>query len=374
MTPPAAPPPGASAQPTSRRQFLKLAGLGLWLGLMPPRRSLLDRLGLDTHRPQPDEARDALQRLQALDSGQQGRVLDTHIPVLDAPRFNANKVNTYWRDRVLPITDVIVSEDVSSHNRIWYRIGDEGYAHSGAIQPVRTEMNAVVSELPENGAPAVVTVPFTDGRWASGPNQPVAYRFYYETTHWITGITRASNDEVWYHIQDDKWDFLFYAPAEHFRLLTMEDMSPISPQVPDAMKRIEVHIRDQVMVAYEWDEPVYMSRVATGAQFSNGDFSTPPGHYVIFHKRPSRHMAAGNLAANSYDLPGVPWNAYITEAGIAFHGTYWHNNFGHPRSHGCINLPSQAARWLFRWSLPSVPTGEQFEWDHLGGTKVDIIA
>jgi len=340
---------------------------------MAPHRSLLDRLGLDAHRPQPDETSEALLRLQTLDPGQQGRVLDTHIPVMDAPRFDANKVNTYWRDRVLPITDVIVSEDLSSHNRIWYRIGSEGYAHSGAIQPVRTEMNEVAAGLPEGGTHAMVTVPYTDGRWTHGFNQPVAYRFYYETTYWVTGITRASNDEVWYHIQDDKWDFTFFAPAQHFRLLTAEDLSPISPQVPDVMKRIEVHLRDQVMVAYEWDEPVYMSRVATGAQFSNGDFSTPRGHYSIFHKRPSRHMAAGNLAANSYDLPGVPWNSYITEEGIAFHGTYWHNNFGHPRSHGCINLPSQAARWLFRWSLPNVPMGEQFKWDHLSGTKVDII-
>jgi len=58
-------------------------------------------------------------------------------------------------------------------------------------------------------------------------------------------------------------------------------------------------------------------------------------------------MARGNLAANGYDLPGVPWNSYITEEGIAFHGTYWHNNFGKPRSHGCINLTPRLRNGFF---------------------------
>jgi hypothetical protein len=81
-----------------------------------------------------------------------------------------------------------------------------------------------------------------------------------------------------------------------------------------------------------------MARVATGAVFSNGDFSTQPGRYMTFHKRSSRHMARGNLAANGYDLPGVPWNSYITEEGIAFHGTYWHNNFGVHAATGASTL------------------------------------
>jgi hypothetical protein len=69
-----------------------------------------------------------------------------------------------------------------------------------------------------------------------------------------------------------------------------------------------------------------MARIASGGKFRDGNFATPSGSYLTFHKRPSRHMAAGNLAANGYDLPGVPWISYITESGIAFHGTYWHNN------------------------------------------------
>lgn len=81
-------------------------------------------------------------------------------------------------------------------------------------------------------------------------------------------------------------------------------------------------------------------------------------------------MAAGNLATG-YDLPGVPWVSYITDSGIAFHGTYWHNDYGVPRSHGCLNMSSQAAKWLYRWTQPVVPAEEQEVWVGYG-TEVII--
>ena len=54
----------------------------------------------------------------------------------------------------------------------------------------------------------------------------------------------------------------------------------------------------------------------------------------------------------SFDLPGIPWVSYFTTGGVAFHGTYWHNDYGAPRSHGCVNVTSEDAKWLFRWSMP----------------------
>ena len=115
-----------------------------------------------------------------------------------------------------------------------------------------------------------------------------------------------------------------------------------------------------------------MTRAATGAQFSDGDFRTPKGQYVTNRKRPSRHMAAGDRAApNSYDLPGEPWVSYLTKSGIAFHGTYWHNDFGNPRSHGCINVSSEAARWIYRWTSPHVPINEIY-WSEQTGTVVTV--
>ena len=90
-------------------------------------------------------------------------------------------------------------------------------------------------------------------------------------------------------------------------------------------------------------------------------------------KRPSRHMAGGDLAAaDGFDLPGVPWVSYINGRGVALHGTYWHNDYGRPRSHGCINLTPEAAKWIYRWTIPAVPPAEGLVWeDH--GTRVVVV-
>jgi hypothetical protein len=356
----------------SRRDFLRLGTLGL--GLLLP----------ITHRParylpwslprnlSPRAAVQQAIEAQSLDPGQQGRVLDRFINLYDRPTFSAQRITSYWRDQVIPITQVTVGSLDDSHNIVWYHIGDEGYAHSGSIQPVLTLPNLPASHLPEAGALAEVTVPFTDARLLPGSDQRVAYRYYYGTTHWVVGLQTLSNGETWYRILDDKWEYLYSVPSAHLRILSPDNLAPLSPETPPVFKRIEVHIPDQILIAYEIDEPVFVTRVATGAIFSNGNFSTPLGRFITFHKRGSRHMAAGNLAANGYDLPGVPWNCYITQEGVAFHGTYWHNNFGRPRSHGCINLTTKAANWLYRWTMPAVSPTEQYSYEQYG-TMVEII-
>jgi hypothetical protein len=361
----------------SRRDFLKLGGmtLGLTFGLFLPGWNKTTSFekpwsifsGLDAK-----EAVAVLNNNQGLDPGQQGRVLEESIDVFDIPSFKGNKLDTFWRDRIIPITEATLGNEEESHNPVWYKIGDEGYAHSGSIQPVRTILNTPADEIPEGGILAEVTVPFTDARWSPGKDQLVAYRFYYETTYWVVKIVHDSSGVPWYSVLDDKWEFIFYVPAAHLRLIPVEELNPLSPEIHPALKRIEVHLPEQIVIAYEMDEPVFMARTATGAKFSNGDYSTPTGRRITFHKRASRHMAAGNLAANSYDLPGVPWNSYITEEGIAFHGTYWHNNYGRPRSHGCINLSPRAAKWIYLWTLPTVPPDQPGAYENYG-TAVDII-
>jgi lipoprotein-anchoring transpeptidase ErfK/SrfK len=135
---------------------------------------------------------------------------------------------------------------------------------------------------------------------------------------------------------------------------------------------MEIHLEKQVLIAYEWDRPVFTARIASGARFSTGNYETPIGRFVVFHKMPSRHMAAGDIASNGYDLPGVPWVSYFTEEGISIHGTYWHNDFGKKRSHGCINLTPQAAKWIYRWTQPVVPPSEKRVYEKTG-TLLDIL-
>jgi len=340
----------------SRRDFLKLSALGAAGLLFNPGWNFL-----------------AAAAPVAQSSETEGRVIASRVVVRSAPSAYAPLVSEYFQDMVLPITEATLGPEGESHNRVWYRIGAEGYTHSGDIQPVRTALQIPNPDIPAIGRLAEVTVPYTDAHRGPGRNFPVAYRYYYETTHWVIALETNPRQEFWYRIMDDKRDNIFFCPASHLRLIPAEEITPLSPDVPLVGKRLEVHTTEQVVIAYEWEQPVFITRVATGAKLSNGNFSTPPGRHLTFHKRPSRHMAAGNLAFNGYDLPGVPWICYITESGVAFHGTYWHNNYGRPRSHGCINLSSKAAKWIYRWTLPSVPFEEQRLFEDYG-TTVDVIA
>ena len=336
----------------SRRDFLKLSGAGL-LGLfLPP-------IPIDPTFAQ-------------LAPNQQGRVTNATIMVYDVPSFEGEMVKVYWRDIVLPIAGVAISDDETAYNRIWYQIGDEGYAYSGAIQPVKTILNDPVNSLPEEGALAEVTVPYSDARWKPGEDAEFAYRLYYETTHWVEQPVSDAEGNPWYRLYDDKWKFHYCVPARHLRIVPAEELSPLSPEVPPHHKRIEVRLGEQLVIAYEGKVPVYMTRTATGGRFRTGTYSTPLGQHMTFHKRPFRHMAAGDLASNGFDLPGVPWVAYINESGVSLHGTYWHNDFGRPRSHGCINLSPQAAKWLYRWTLPVVPPNCQMVFEDYG-TRVDVV-
>lgn len=342
--------PVQNSQSLSRREFLKWSGVSL-CGVFSAA-----IFGFNPSNPE-----------------EQGRVLVDTVNLYQRPSFDSKILREYWKDMVLPITEVTIGDEQPAFNRVWYRIGEEGYIHSGVVQPVHTQLNQPVSDIPANGALAEVTVPFTDAHYEASTDSPVAFRFYYETTYWVMNLTQNTQGEAWYHILEDHWNQDVFVPARHLRLVPDEELSPISPNIPPVGKRLEVRTDHQVVIAYELDQPVFMARTATGAHFSNGDFSTPPGRFITFHKRPSRHMAAGNLAYDGYDLPGVPWISFFTETGISFHGTYWHNNFGKPRSHGCVNLTPKAAKWIYRWTVPVVPPGKLYVYENYG-TIVDVIS
>ena len=181
----------------------------------------------------------------------------------------------------------------------------------------------------------------------------------------------AVDGNTWYTLWDDKFKTSYYVRAEHVRLITTGELAPLSPNISNADKRIEVRLNDQMVLAYEKDNLVYAVRVASGARLNPRKYTTPDGEFITYHKRPTRHMATGDIASNGFDLPGVPWVLYLTEKGVSFHGTYWHNDYGRPRSHGCINMTPQAAKWLFRWTMPTVPFEKEYVYGVVG-TRVDI--
>jgi lipoprotein-anchoring transpeptidase ErfK/SrfK len=360
----------------TRRDFLKFSSLGfLTLGL--PKWSFLTsakgQINLLKNGYFLKDTALSLRNQAEADSSVFGRVVQSGVGLYDRPSFSSKQLKTLWTDVVMPITDITVGDETPAYNRVWYNLDGQGYAHSGVIQPVQVRINNPDDEIPSAGRLAEVTVPFTDARWWAPSKDATAYRFYYASTHWVTDLTSDDAGLPLYKIYDNLIKRSYYAPAKHFRLVPPEEFSPISADIPPEAKRIEVHLAEQNVIAYEYDRPVFMARAATGAHFSNGIFSTPTGPHIVLYKSPTHHMASNNLAAaNSYDLPGVPWISYITEDGLAFHGTYWHNDFGKPRSHGCINLSPQAARWIYLWTTPVVPPDVSLSFDK-GGTAINVI-
>ena len=127
--------------------------------------------------------------------------------------------------------------------------------------------------------------------------------------------------------------------------------TPLSPNVPIGQKRIEVNLTTQTLTCYEADALVFSTKVSTGQGVL---LATPTGPRNITVKLPSRNMSTTSpLADDIIPLVGVPWTSFFTAQGHAFHGTYWHNNFGYTISHGCVNMRNEDALWLFRWSQPT---------------------
>lgn len=114
---------------------------------------------------------------------------------------------------------------------------------------------------------------------------------------------------------------------------------------------IDVDVHEQVLVAYRGSNPVYATLVSSGR-----GSPTPLGDYPIWAKVASIDMSNQDYEDNAYLVEGVPW-VLLFQGHNALHGAYWHDRFGHRKSHGCVNLAPLDARWIFEWVGPAMPHG-----------------
>jgi lipoprotein-anchoring transpeptidase ErfK/SrfK len=282
----------------------------------------------------------------------------------DRPSFSGIELGYYITDTVVNIFEQRIGDPKPTHNPIWLRT-DDGWLHSSYVQPVESHLNEPVLDIPYRGMLFEVTVPYSQVWDNSEFDWKRAYRIYYGTTYWVNFAFKGANGEIWYQLFDDLNKQYYVTPAKNLRPVAPEELTAISPGTLD--KRIVVDLTRQRLNAYEGSKPVFTSRIATG--YFEGD--TPLGEFRVERKQPSRHMAS-NLEGNEFDLPGVPWVCYIAWTGVSVHGTYWHNNYGTPQSHGCINLNPKAAKWIYRWTEPYVPFDEDYV-ETENGTRVTVV-
>jgi hypothetical protein len=166
----------------------------------------------------------------------------------------------------------------------------------------------------------------------------------------LSGRSRLVDDERYLETRDGRW----LRQSE----IAVFEAAPELPKRfdPHATKWIDVSIWQQTLVMYEGDKPVYATLVSTGVD-GMGDpattKSTVRGEFRIDTKHVTATMDADD-PENKFELRDVPWVQYF-ERGYALHTAYWHDDFGRPRSHGCVNLAPVDARKLFFWTDPPLP-------------------
>jgi lipoprotein-anchoring transpeptidase ErfK/SrfK len=359
----------------SRRDFLKLAGLGL---------------GSLAFRPGPLHG---IRQLPQFPVGDYlGRVAVTpnfySTALRIQPDENAQTLRDVPQDEVVIWHREVIGTNVAGRlNRRWVQTPD-GFIYTADLQPVRNFPNTPMTSLPAGTAGfwAEVTVPYVDLQLQTAPispmvkysletNQPI--RLYYGQVVWIDQIGAAGDGTIMYRVNEAAplhgygYGDIFLADGAAFRQLTNEDVAPINPETDPNLKRIVVDATPgrQILSCYEGNTEVYFCRISSGY---GERFSTPTGDQAVSWKIMSIHMAANTSSDSGYDTMAVPWPVFFnTNAGAAVHGTFWHNDFGTRRSHGCVNVTPEDAKWIFRWTTPHVSLEQsevRLNWPDVGGS------
>lgn len=158
-------------------------------------------------------------------------------------------------------------------------------------------------------------------------------------------------------------DFNPNPPQAIFNNLTVSSPLAQTDSAPTVLgqnttnKRIEIDLSHQHLYAYEDDRLVYDFLISSGKWGK-----TPTGTFTIWIKLRYTKMEGGSKALNTYYyLPNVPYTMFFyndevpKHRGFGLHGTYWHNNFGHPMSHGCINMKTEEVAQLYYWAQLNTP-------------------
>ena len=312
-----------------------------------------------------------------------GRAIHT-LAFYEKPDTSSARLDARSRDQTFPITRQ-VRAPFSAHNNLWYET-PLGYVHSAWVLPVRVyPPQPFIRDVGEWGFWGEVSQPFTEAYANPDPQSGKVYRFYGGTVYHVVDSFEDGAATGWYKVFDEfpptdpthQWVL-----ARDVRRIPRAEMSPIHPFA--GKKHIEVDLDKQRLTCYEGSRIAFTTLVASGLGRVEGDaeldLATHTGEANVLLKQASRHMSnrpypdGPPLAGEIFDLPGIPWNCFFDLSGTAIHGTYWHNDFGIRRSHGCLNVSCAVARWIYRWAYPIGGYEDDFiQSDRRVGTPINIF-
>jgi lipoprotein-anchoring transpeptidase ErfK/SrfK len=370
-------------QKITRRNFLKLTSAGA------------ASLGLLSVRPWTVWAD---MQGQFPDVEKMGRVCQGKVDIRVRPYSDAAVTKTIYDDAIVVWLREVVGEVPGGYGSSRWVETPDGYIYAPRLQPVWNKLNEPLKALPTqppNAVPggtgkgmwAEVSVPYVD-IIQSQPLASTIYkerkaiglppRIYHNMLVWVDDMKTGEDGKVLYRVNERYGNpgDIYWVPAEVMRPLTEDEVSPIHPDVED--KHVVVNLTRQSLTCLEGKNEVYFCRISSGAKYdAQGNavdkWSTPLGDHPISRKLVALHMSGETTG----DWPAVAWTSIFAQGGVAIHSTYWHNYFGVPRSHGCVNCAPDDAKWVWRWVRPYVgqepgDVDVSSQWPPVG-TKVDVI-
>ena len=316
--------------------------------------------------------------------------LPSSLPIRTKPSVEGDLVRYLAEDEIVVwLREVIGDAPIGRPNRTWVET-PEGFIYCPSLQRVKNVPNEPINEIPVNGPePGMwveVTVPYVNMELANPPARAPwlleapknLWRLYYSQVLWVDEVKQDENGNTLYRVNERYGSYgdIFWADARAFRQITPEEVAPIHPDAVD--KRVIVNINQQTLSCYEGNNEVYFCQVSTGRKLDDlglpvDTWETPPGSHWIWRKLISLHMSGGATGAG-WDTMGIGWTSLFVGQGVAIHSTFWHNDFGTPKSHGCVNVLPDDAKWIFRWTTPIVQydpgdvTNNTYE-----GTRIEVI-
>ena len=192
---------------------------------------------------------------------------------------------------------------------------------------------------------------------------PAAYRAAIR----LTGKKNFFKERLHYETVDGTW-------------LSDQDASRLDParRMPgwgkNGEKWIDINLTKQTLVLYAGEKPVYATLISSGEaglEDHENSTATKRGIFRVHTKHVSATMSSDEVG-EEFELRDVPYVQYFDQGGYALHGAYWHDRFGTPKSHGCINLSPEDARRIFYWTEPAMPPGWHGVLSPLKGTVLFV--
>lgn len=166
----------------------------------------------------------------------------------------------------------------------------------------------------------------------------------------LTGVRHTHEGRTYHQATDGAW-------LEHTSRVTVVEPRGAYPSWAQSDRTwVDVSLLHQTLVAYRGQTAEYATLVSSGrdgVRDAATSHATLQGQFVIHTKHLTAPMT-GSGEGGAFDLRDVPYVQYFS-GGYALHAAYWHDAFGQPKSHGCINLSPRDAQWLFEWTQPSLP-------------------